>query len=124
MNRRSFFGLSLAFPAMATAVAAPPAKAAGIRVSFVTGDPGERLVGMAHIDGKRFDVYLDGVLQDWWQTADEAEGFVVRDVKSPEGRPALNKFTDEWVKETMYGKVEIVFEDKAWLAAALLPSVA
>lgn len=124
MNRRSFFGLSLALPAAAIAVAAPAARAAGLRVSSVKGDPGELLYGKAEIDFQRFRVYLDGVEQDWWHTADEGEGLIVRDVRSPTGAPAYNKVTGEWVQETMHGKVEIVFEDRAWLAAALRCSVA
>jgi hypothetical protein len=124
MNRRSFFGAALAVVPVGAAIAAVQVARQGLRVSFVKGDPGERLVGMAEIDGKRFDVYLDGVLQDWWHTADEAEGFVVRDVKSREDQPALNKMTNEWVQETIHGKVEVVFEDKAWLAEAIKPSVA
>lgn len=122
MNRRSFFGLSLALPAVA--FAAPAARAAGLRISSVKDDPGEVLFGKSQIDGQRLRVYLDGVEQEWWRTADEAEGFVLRDVKSPNGGPAYNPLTEEWLTETMRGKVEIVFEDKAWLAAALLPSVA
>lgn len=124
MNRRAFFGAAAAIIPASAALAAQPPRPSGLRVSFIPGDPGEALVGKAHIDYRKFHVFLDGVEQGWWHTADEAEGFVLRDVKSPDGQPALNPLTHEWVRETMYGKVEIVFEDKAWLAKAVLPSVA
>lgn len=77
------------------------------RVSCEKGDPGEVAYGKLCADKLTPKVLLDGVEQKCAVTADEIEGFVKRHILSDGGNPAINLSTDEFLYETIRGKVEI-----------------
>ena len=112
MDRRAFLGGTAVAVAGVAAIAAEPVaavrKAGGRRVSCVKGDPGERLYAQACGDGKTVKVLLDGVEQQWAETADESLGFVERIVETPEGNMAINQARGEVLMERVYGDVRIV----------------
>lgn len=111
MKRRGFFGVLAGGVAAGTYSVAlgieTVAPRVGRRVSCVKGDPGERLYGEACADEKTVTVFLDGVEQRDALTADEAEGFVDRNIISPGGRVAFNPATREILHERVFGRVEI-----------------
>lgn len=114
MDRRSFFRLPLAIPAIvATAATAEPRRVFEgriTRVSMVESDPGYRAYCMLRGDGRHVRVFLDGVYQKYAKTADTAEGFVLRIATTPLGNMAHDG--ERLFEETVYGRVEIVVDDK------------
>lgn len=112
MNRRKFFGLSIAaatMPASAAVVVEAHAMRAGAgpvgRVSMEEGDPGFRAYCMARGDRKTVRVFLDGIEQRYATTADAVEGWVERGVRTPEGNLAHDG--ERMLRETVYGAVRI-----------------
>jgi hypothetical protein len=77
------------------------------RISSEKGDPGERAYAIACGDGKRVTVFLDGVEQKYPITADAREGWVLRDVATPDGNLAWNRVTGEIYREVVHGVVRI-----------------
>lgn len=108
MDRRSFLvGAPLLAAASIFAPTTAPIRGKGRRISCVTGDPGERLYAEVRAAGLRPEVYLDGEMQELAITADEAEGMVVRAIKSRDGSLLFNPVTDKCVEEKVFGRVEI-----------------
>lgn len=118
LTRRS---LIAAFPAGALAVYGAAAvdevipgrskaveKTFGIRVSCITGDPGEVRYAEALADGMKITVYLDGVECHGCWTADETEGYIVRPRKTAKGNIMVNRATGDILEETVYGNVKVV----------------
>ena len=62
-------------------------------------------------DGKDVKIYLDGVLQKETTMADDETGEVRRFVRTVEGNLAMGH--DEFLTETVKGKVEIVIEARS-----------
>jgi len=83
-----------------------------IRVSSVQGDVAEPFWASLIAEGKTVRVYLDGVEQPLADTADEQRGYIVRPATDSRGGIFVNTHTDQVIRETMFGEVKVVIEDR------------
>jgi hypothetical protein len=82
-----------------------------MRISVFKDDPGHQ-AWLAGLAPRRCVVTLDGVEQPLVQTADEEEGFVLRNILTNPSDPLSFKIVnDEWALERVEGVVKIAFVD-------------
>lgn len=78
-----------------------------MRLSMEETDPGYSK--MIEIGGPstKISVWLDGAKQEGCVTADEEAGFVLKCVRSDDGKPAFDKLKGEFLLESVTGEVKI-----------------
>lgn len=79
-----------------------------MRISTEKDDPGYRAYCIALGDNKKISIYLDGEPVKFSYTADDVEGFVVRNVMTPAGNFATDG--ERLLTEIVRGVVRIEIE--------------
>ena len=83
-----------------------------MRVSCSDKDPGYENYWRHRVNGKTPKVFLDGKEVKQCVTADEEEGYVLRNLLNDDGEAYLVAHTKEVARAEERGKVEIVWEDR------------